>query len=316
MKKGIQEISLQKNNSGALHTVSDSSKDYIEVINAAAYYETRKAYPVKRFATPEGEKWPIADLTTPNKKLKAYAQLRPDPEDVEPRLTDEQLAQWQKLVGEYIMTMDDLTADVLDIVSAIWLKKAQYPMDMVIVTADDFLSMRVLEKNISTSTGRRGGYTQEQRKEIAKHIAILSNTWITILEMDIIELVVGKRGPYRKRKKWAAMSKAVVVSSLVGEVEEMKKYERLKPFVWRVRPGDVFAPFLFGPGRQTALLAHKALEFDPYRRKYEKRWARYLSYQWRIRQSSGNYLYPFRVETLLKAANLYEIAAFFQAILC
>jgi hypothetical protein len=31
------------------------------------------------------------------------------------------------------------------------------------------------------------------------------------------------------------------------------------------RPGKVFAHFLFGPGRQTALLSAKALHYDPYR---------------------------------------------------
>ncbi|MEM8931543.1 MAG: helix-turn-helix transcriptional regulator, partial [Acidobacteriota bacterium] len=47
-----------------------------------------------------------------------------------------------------------------------------------------------------------------------------------------------------------------------------------------------------------------ALEYDPYRQRVEKRLIRYLSWQWRIRAGEGHYLQPYRVETLLTAADL------------
>jgi hypothetical protein len=252
---------------------------------------------IKKFSILEDGRWKTADLTTPSGKLRAIAQLRPDPEK-EPYLTDKQLAWWQKRMEELVMAMDDLTADVMDIVSVKWLCKAEYWQDVVDVTADDFLQMRGIQKHKS-GTGRLGGYEEEQRREVSRHLCILSNTWITIIEMEIIELVYGKKGPYRKRSKWAGHSRAIVVSSVHGTIED--DWEGFKPYVWTVRPGDVFAKFLFGAGRQTALLAQRALEYDPYRQKLEKRLTRYLSYQWRIRQGSKSYFQPFTVKTLLKA---------------
>jgi DNA-binding XRE family transcriptional regulator len=71
----------------------------------------------------------------------------------------------------------------------------------------------------------------------------------------------------------------------------------------------VFARFLIGPGRQTALLSTRALEYDPYRQKWEKRLTRYLNWQWRIRQARGNYLDPFSVSTLLDEAVREEVDA-------
>ena len=44
------------------------------------------------------------------------------------------------------------------------------------------------------------------------------------------------------------------------------------------------------------------MAYDPYRQTWEKRLARYLSYQWRCRAHNGDYLQPFRVATLLDAA--------------
>ncbi|MCB1084230.1 MAG: helix-turn-helix transcriptional regulator, partial [Simkania sp.] len=150
-------------------------------------------------------------------------------------------------------------------------------------------------------SNRRGGYGVKQRQTISERIEALSRTWVKVLEMDIVEEIEGKKRTYRKKRKWKGESLAIVVSSRFGEVDDK---EQMDPFVWNLRPGDIFSKFLMGPGRQTALLAQKALEYDPYRQKYEKRLARYLSYQWRVRQKDQNYLYPFTVETLLNAASI------------
>jgi DNA-binding XRE family transcriptional regulator len=116
--------------------------------------------------------------------------------------------------------------------------------------------------------------------------------------MDITEMAEGRKGQYRKRKKWRCESLALVVDAKSGLVDDK---DILDPFVWRARPGGVFADFMFGPGRQTALLSQRALEYDPYRQKWEKRLTRYLSYQWRICQKNCSYLHPYFVETILKA---------------
>ena len=79
----------------------------------------------------------------------------------------------------------------------------------------------------------------------------------------------------------------------------MDGYMDVERFVFR--PGKVFAHFLMGPGRQTALLSAKALHYDPYRQVFEKRLTRYFSYQWRVRASSARYKQPYRVRTLLEA---------------
>jgi DNA-binding XRE family transcriptional regulator len=67
----------------------------------------------------------------------------------------------------------------------------------------------------------------------------------------------------------------------------------------------MFALFLFGPGRQTALQSVKAVQYDPYRCKYEKRLTRYLSYLWKCRANKGEFLQPYpTVERLCEAIGL------------
>jgi len=74
---------------------------------------------------------------------------------------------------------------------------------------------------------------------------------------------------------------------------------------FRYRLADIFSRFLFGPGRQIALLSLQAVRYDPYRQSWEKRLARYLSWQWRNRAKSGAYLAPFKVRTLLDAVGVH-----------
>ncbi|MFQ5893161.1 MAG: helix-turn-helix domain-containing protein [Nitrospinota bacterium] len=270
----------------------------LEVDNSLLYHKFRGVLAAGEFSTPEGEKWPAADLTSDRRTVRAVAQLKPDPVEVEPYLASPELAEWQDRMTRNVMAMDDQTADVLDIISAVWLRQADHPEAMANVTADDFLRCRGLLPKKS-GTGRRGGYEEDQRKEIARHIGILSSTWITVAEMEVTEQAEGKKGPYRRRTKWRGESRAVVVTGRLGQVDTSGK---LEVHSWRARPGDVFSKFLFGPGRQTALLSQKALEYHPVNQRWEKRLTRYLAWQWRNRQGGGTYLVPFAVETLLEAA--------------
>jgi DNA-binding XRE family transcriptional regulator len=277
---------------------SPSSRSLLEVGNCLLYYRFRDSLAKSDFTIPAGESWPTANLTTGNRKLMSIVQLRPDPVNIEPYLSSSETIAWQQRMKQNVIDMDDITADVMDIVATIWLRKASHPEDIVTVTADDILGFRGLKPQ-KNGAGRRGGYKGEWRRKIARHIEILANTWIVVTEMDVTEEIEGKKGRQRKRIKWQGESKAWVVENNFEQVTAKGK----NSYVWRVRPGIIFSKFLFGAGRQTALISQKALVYHPINQQWEKRLTRYLSWQWRNRQRMGDYLVPFKIETLLNAAN-------------
>ena len=241
----------------------------------------------------DGPTLPTAHLTTSSASVKAVVQVRPDPE------------QWlvtapadaADVVAALLSAMNDATADTLDAVCALWLQDVARWDATATVTADDILELRGLQRK-KGGTGRRGGYYQTQREEIARQIGLLACLWITVFAMPIIEAVEGKKGVSSKPTTWQGESPALVVTSPLGG---MRQADAPIPSAWRLRPGDVFAKFLFGAGRQTALLSRQTLAYDPYRQKWEKRLARYLAWQWRIRQARESYAQPFTVATLLEA---------------
>ena len=62
-----------------------------------------------------------------------------------------------------------------------------------------------------------------------------------------------------------------------------------------IRPGELLASFLYGSQKSSGMLALKTLEYHPTKQKYHKRLSRYLSWQWRIRQKSADYLRAYHI---------------------
>jgi DNA-binding XRE family transcriptional regulator len=290
LEENVQDEKISLN-----YLESNKSPSLLWVGNCLLYHRIREVLSLKHFAIPEEEKWPTAELASG--KLSAIVQLRPDPLEVEPYLSNTELRNWQNRMNQDVMIMDDITADLLDVISSVWLKQASHPEAMAIVTADDFLRFRGLKPQ-KNGEGRRGGYKKEWRKEIAKHMEILANTWISVTSMDVNERVADKKGWQCKKAKWHGESKALVITGRFGYATR----DGIDPYAWRVRPGDVFSKFLFKHGWQTALISQKVLEY-PIDQQWEKRLARYLAWQWRNRQSGGAYLVPFNIKTLLNAIN-------------
>jgi hypothetical protein len=266
------------------------ANSFLVVVNSMLYHKFSSSVSRGDFQHKDGEKWPVSDLSTRTMSGKAYIM----PDKSTPITSEKSLEEMQEVMKDKVLDLikqGDLAADVFDTIAAKWLKEAKHYDAMVELTADDFLKARGL-KPILSGTGRRGGYTEIQRQAIQKQIDILNYTWITVQQMEYYETVNGRR----KKSTWRGESKAIVVTSRFGQ--ELTDGS-LDVYGWRARPGDVFTKFLFGPGRQTALLSQKALQYDHYRQKWEKRLTRYLAWLWRI--CSGRTQEGVLVKTLIDA---------------
>lgn len=273
---------------------SQSKRDMVCVDNSLLYYGVRSAIESGKdyFTIPDGADWPLRRIS--KKSVSAVAELRPEPSV---RATNELKEKMQKEV----MKLDDLCADVFDIISSSWIDSnpASYESSMLI-HVDDMLRMRGVSPN-KNKKGSGCGFRKHQRDEVNERIRALDNLWITVFSMPTFEEQEMKSGRKRRvQATWAGLSRAVVVSSLVGQTQLDGTVD---PFSWRVRPGDVFSKFFLGPGRQTALLSRKALAYNYERERHEKRLARYFAWQWRIRASEGNYFQPFPVKLLMSAVD-------------
>lgn len=263
--------------------------DHVITASAEHYQALREALAFNTFRKVEDNPWPTAILDKGRARGKAH--LMPVGAEGNPLMPPEEAKALAAMMFEQQKQLSDLDADALDTLSALWLNQARIPHDSAIASVDVLLEMRGLKPKKS-GQGRRGGYEPEQRRAVLQTFSRVLSLWLTMAAVETYEH--GKRKP----KTRAVQSRAFVVTDRAGQMR-LDGHMDVDTFLFR--PGEVFARFLLGPGRQTALLSAKALCYDPYRQKWEKRLTRYLSWQWRIRQSTGSYLDPYRVSTLLEA---------------
>ena len=267
--------------------------DHLTVMSSAHYQALREALYKNTFAQVEGNPWPTAQLMKGG--VLGQAQLRPPAADGQALTPPDQLELWAKVMWQQREELSDLDADALDALSALWLNQARSVGDRAVADVDGLLAMRGIKPK-GKGGGRRAGYEPEQRGEMLRALSHIQNLWINIAEIEVYEEAGGRRG--RKPVRQTIQSRAFVITDRVGQMQ-MNGYMDVRKFIFR--PGEVFAHFLLGPGHQTALLSAMALKYDPYRQTWEKRLARYLSWQWRTKARNSDYLRPYRVVTLLDA---------------
>ena len=264
----------------------------LNVFSSPDYHALREALARKDlFREVEGVPWPTAFLDKGG--VRGRAHLRPAAVENQPLMSLEEVDAWAKMMWQQREELSDLDADALDALSAIWLAQARSVNDDAIADVDELLAMRGLQPKKS-GQGRRGGYRPEQRAQMLQALSHIQNIWLDMAEVDVYE----DTGKGKKRRtKQAIQSRPFVITDRMGQIR-LDGYMDVQKFIFR--PGKVFARFLMREGRQTALLSAKALHFDPYRQKWEKRLTRYLSWQWRTQAYNGQYMRPYRVATLLE----------------
>lgn len=273
----------------------ETHQQWYNVISALPYQALREVLAQNKFGQNENSPWPTANLARAG--AHGYVQLRPPVVDEQPLAQPEELDRWVQIMWQQREELDDLDADALDLLCHIWLQQARKPEDAAVGDVDQFLEMRGLEKKQS-GQGRMGGYRPQQRTEMLKALSHIQSLWLNMGQVEFYQ-PQGTTGRRRKVVVQEVQSRAFVVTDRMGQLK-MDGYMDVQRFIFQ--PGKLFAQFLFGPGRQTALLSARAVQYDPYRHKWEKRLARYLSWQWRIQAGHGDYSRPYRVATLIEAA--------------
>jgi DNA-binding XRE family transcriptional regulator len=214
-----------------------------------------------------------------------------------PVVSSEQRNELSEKMFRECAKLSDFDADVLDLLSNVWISRVKTLDNLVMADVDELLSLRGLKPKRGEG-GRVSGYRPVQRAALIEAIERIGSLWI---EFSRLEIFNARTNGKRTKQCITAQSRAFMITDrftrecIDGRLETVKIV---------FRPGGIFSQFLLGPGRQIALLAKQAIAYDPYRRKWEKRLARYLSWQWRNRASSGTYMNPFRVCTLLRSTEI------------
>ncbi|WP_019243799.1 MULTISPECIES: helix-turn-helix domain-containing protein [Bacillus] len=232
--------------------------------------------------------------------VKGLADVRPyelEEEDV----PAEQKDLWYKLLQSTINSLDELTADLLDLISYLWMVSPKTSEGYIEFHSDDALKLRQVRKR--TLDGKEFNYREEDRFNIMKRVAALSTIWV-LLDEEQIKIVntdeLNKEG-YRIKEFMKMFN--------IGKVRiayDIKTDEPKGIYALEIKPTSVLLPYLNGNSNSLGVLNLKVFQYNHYTQREHKRLTRYLNYQWKIRTRRKTLKQPFKVGTLLNIMNISD----------
>ncbi|MDQ6600912.1 helix-turn-helix domain-containing protein [Bacillus salipaludis] len=287
--------SLKSNNRQVINSLLN--QNFVESGSALLFHKLRETISKNEFDI--ATEIPTAKIA--EKALEATAQVRSENAYLKVK-SHAAIEQWKNLTSQAITSMDDLTADIFDIVSILWMQQATHKDQMIHFHTDDALNLRRLQGRKQETDGYHSSYRKKERDDIMKRLAALTTIWIRI-ERENLRFINEDQENFDEIGRVQFNPLFVVDSVTVA-------YRGEKPigiYECSIRPGELLSNFLYGSQKSSGMLALKTLEYHPIKQKYHKRLARYLSWQWRIRQKSADYLRAYHIggdKGLLKVMDL------------
>jgi DNA-binding transcriptional regulator YiaG len=287
--------SLKSNNRQVINSLLN--QNFAESGSALLFHKLRETISKNEFD--HATEIPTARIA--EKALEATAQVRSESAYLKVK-SNAAIEQWKNLTSQAISSMDDLTADIFDIVSILWMQQATHKDQMIHFHTDDALNLRRLQGRKQDPDGYQSSYRKKERDDIMKRLAALTTIWIRI-ERENLRFINEDQENFEEIGRVQFNPLFVVDSVTVA-------YRGDNPigiYECSIRPGELLSNFLFGSQKSSGILALKTLEYHPTKQKYHKRLSRYLSWQWRIRQKKADYLRAYHIggdKGLLKVMDL------------
>jgi hypothetical protein len=248
----------------------------------------------------EGEEGYLATEIIDNRgKVRGLAELRPF-ESQAAELTSDQQEMWLKLIESTIHSLDEMTADLFDLITYIWMVSPKCSDGYIEFHSNDALRLRNLKKR--SAKGQELDFREEDRFNIMKRVAALSSIWISLgdQKVKVVNTQEIQDNELYKFKDFQRMFE-------IGKIRvayDKKSGEPKGIYAVQVKPTSVLTPYLDLTNRSLGLLDLKVFQYSHFTQREHKRLTRYLNLQWKIRTIKRSLQQPFKVSTLLKVMDI------------
>jgi hypothetical protein len=150
---------------------------------------------------------------------------------------------------------------------------------------------------------RRAGHRYEDMQDIAEGINRIRDTHITVRTWKESHKRKTTDKPTRRRI-FQQESYLVTISDYIQQSQLLLPEEEPLPdaglaVAWYYQPGTCIETFLVGPNYRASWLLQQALRYDPYHEQWEKRLARYFTFQMRMNADFGGTTIKRTIGTLI-----------------
>jgi len=277
-------------------TPSDMSlteRDYIYANTSTPFHLMRNIVTSKTNFSTKETGFLGTELIDNQGTLHGFAELRPAPLFQ----TEADLAQNYALdlLETTLSSLDELTADIFDLVSYQWMTGQRDSEGFIEFHSDDALLLRHYDKG---EVPDKVKFKERDRFNIMRRVAALSSVWIALHDGPERIKIVNASEIDSKLYNFQDFKRMFDVGSV--RIAFDKKTNKPKGiYALQIKPSTLLQPYLDGTKSSLGVLDLKVFKYSYVSQREHKRLTRYLSRQWKIRSIKGNLNQPFKIATLL-----------------
>lgn len=225
--------------------------------------------------------------------LHGFAELRPVPLIQTEANLDQSYG--LDLLETTLSSLDELTADIFDLVSYQWMTGNRDNEGFIEFHSDDALLLRHYEKG---KVSDKLKFKERDRFNIMRRVAALSSVWIALNDGPERVKIVNASEIDSKLYNFQDFKRMFDVGSV--RIAFDKKTNKPKGiYALQIKPSTLLQPYLDGTKSTLGVLDLKVFKYSYVSQREHKRLTRYLSRQWKIRSIKGTITQPFKIATLL-----------------
>ena len=279
------------------NNISLTERDYIYANTSTPFHLMRNIMTSKTNFSTKETGFLGTQLIDNQGNLHGFAELRPAPLFQTEADLDQNYG--LDLLETTLSSLDELTADIFDLVSYQWMTGQRDSEGFIEFHSDDALLLRHHEKGKIPDKLK---FKERDRFNIMRRVAALSSVWIALHDGPERIKIVNASEIDLKLYNFQDFKRMFDVGSV--RIAFDKKTNKPKGiYALQIKPSTLLQPYLDGTKSSLGVLDLKVFKYSYVSQREHKRLTRYLSRQWKIRSIKGNLNQPFKIATLLNETN-------------
>lgn len=274
-----------------------AERDYIYANTSTPFHLMRNIVTNKTNFSEKETGFMGTELVDNQGTLHGFAELRPAP--LFQTEADPSPSYGIDLLETTLSSLDELTADIFDLVSYQWMTGKRDAEGFIEFHSDDALLLRHYEKGEIPDKVK---FKERDRFNIMRRVAALSSVWIALHDGPERVKIVNASEIDSKLYNFQDFKRMFDVGSV--RIAFDKKTNKPKGiYALQIKPSTLLQPYLDGTKSSLGVLDLKVFKYSYVSQREHKRLTRYLSRQWKIRSIKGTVNQPFKIATLLSEMN-------------
>lgn len=275
-----EQMTLEFSDVGTEQVIDEIMSNEYLITNASTSYQVLRDLVTKKDFE-ENEDGGLQKEILVDGVKQGTAEIRTD-EEIQrlPADTIEKQRIWFSLLKSTNSALDELSADLFDLIAFSWMKQPKNEYGYIHFDSDQALRLKFEDPYAKSFRVR-----EKERFDIMQRVATLSSVWIAMDNDDFIVINPESEDIDRENYEFADFHPLFQIGSI--EMAYDKKTKKAKGiYSVTIKPSPLIDRLLIHNDTAFAYLDYKVFQYNYYKHRQHKRLVRYLNAEWKNRRDS------------------------------